>query len=157
MTDADSPDVIDRVAGLSPGSALARLRRERPDIVRYSEGAYAALLEPRDPGGVSRAERLAIALKIATINEDAALAAHYRGELASAGAAVTEDARWAAILRHVERVTGAPGTATRAHLDELAAHGLSPRDIVTISQLIALVNYQVRVLAGLRFLQGAGQ
>jgi uncharacterized protein YciW len=155
MTQADSPDLIDRLAGLPPDSELARVRRQRPEVVRHTAGAYAALLDPREVGGVSRAERLAIALRIATLNEAAELEVHYRNELETLGSAVPEDERWTAILRHVERVTRAPRSATRAHLEELAKQGLSPRDIVTISQLIAFVNYQVRVLAGLRLLRGA--
>jgi uncharacterized protein YciW len=155
MTQTDSPDTIDRVAGLAPDSALARLRRERPDVVRHSEGAYAALLDPHDPGGVSRAERHAIAARIATLNDDTALAEHYQRALAALGTGVTEDARWAAILRHVDRVAREPRTATQAHLAELGANGLTPHDIVAISQLIAFVSYQVRVLAGLRLLKGA--
>jgi uncharacterized protein YciW len=155
MTQQDAPDLIDRIAGLAPNSALAKLRRERPDVVRHSEGAYAALIEPRDPGGLSRAERLAIAARIASLNEDAALAGHYREKLAALGGRVSEDARWTAILRHVDRVTREPRTATQAHLAELTANGLTPHDIVAVSQLIAFVNYQVRVVAGLRLLKGA--
>jgi uncharacterized protein YciW len=155
MTQQPSPDVIDRIAGLAPDSALAKLRRERPDVVRHSEGAYAALIEPHVPGGVSGAERLAIAARIASLNGDEALAEHYREKLAALGERVLEDARWAAILRHVDRVTREPRTATQAHLAELAANGLTPHDIVAVSQLIAFVNYQVRVVAALRLLKGA--
>jgi uncharacterized protein YciW len=35
-------------------------------------------------------------------------------------------------------------------IDALRTQGLSARDIVTISQLIAYLSFQVRVLAGLR-------
>jgi uncharacterized protein YciW len=155
MSEEGAADLMDRIAGLAPGSPVAALRRERCDVVRYTEGAYAALFAPKETGGVSRAERLAIALRIAQLNEDRALEEHYRDALAALGGEVKEDARWAAILRHVDRVTRAPGTATKAHLGEFAAVGVGTREIVTISQLIAFVNYQVRVLAGLRLLGGA--
>jgi uncharacterized protein YciW len=60
--------------------------------------------------------------------------------------------RLAAILRHVELVTAAPGSATQADIDALRNAGLTPRDIVAITQIVALVSYQVRVVAGLRAL-----
>ena len=49
-------------------------------------------------------------------------------------------------------VATAPGSATRADLDALRDAGLTPRDIVTIAQIVAFVSYQVRVVAGLRAL-----
>ena len=60
--------------------------------------------------------------------------------------------RLAAILRHTDLLTTDPGGASRPAIDELRAHGLAARDIVTISQLIAFLSFQVRVLAGLRLL-----
>jgi uncharacterized protein YciW len=57
-----------------------------------------------------------------------------------------------AILRHTDLLTHEPGAATPEHLNDLRAVGLSPRDIVTISQLIALLSFQVRILTGLRLL-----
>ena len=43
-----------------------------------------------------------------------------------------------------------------ASLAAIADAGLSPRDIVTISQLISFASYQVRLLAGLRLLAEEG-
>jgi CMD domain protein len=160
-------DVIDAVAGIAEGSRLFELRRQKPDLVRYSEGSHAVLLAPEDPSGVSLAERATIALRIAVLDDHAALAQHYRSRLAGvggdaalvaaaergAGAAATP--RLAAIIEHVDRLTTAPESATPAHLATLQAAGLRPRDIVTISQLIAFVSYQVRLLAGLRLLAEA--
>ena len=40
-------------------------------------------------------------------------------------------------------------------LDRLLAAGLSPHAVVSLSQLIAYVNFQSRVLAGLRMLRDA--
>jgi CMD domain protein len=159
-------DVIDAVAEIAEGSALAALRAQKPDLVRYSQGSHDVLLAPDDPGGFSLAERAAVALRIAVLDEHPALAAHYRERLRAVGGAALLDAaergpepatptRLAAILDHVQRLTTAPGSATPAHLASLQAVGLAPRDIVSLSQLIAFVSYQVRLLAGLRLLAEA--
>jgi CMD domain protein len=157
-------DVIDTGAGLAPGSPLADLRRQRPDVVREAQESYEAIFEPAYDTSIGRAERAALGLRIALLNEAQELAEHYRvrldsidagGRLAAtvaSGAPAPADARLAAVLAHVDLVTRAPGTATPDDLAKLATAGLSPRDIVALSQLIALVNYQVRVAAGLRLL-----
>ena len=159
-------DVIDEAAGLPPESALAQLRRQRPDVVRHAQGSYEAVFEPADEGGIGRAERAALGLRVALLNDAGELAEHFRGMLSTldpggtlaravaldAGAA--PDARFAAMLAHADLVTRAPGTATPDHIRALAAHGLTQRDIVLLSQLVALVSYQVRVVAALRVMGG---
>lgn len=163
MTDA-AFDVMDRLAGLAPGSPLFELRRQRPDVVKHLQGSDDALFAPADDGGFSRAERAAAAFRIAILLADETLEEHYRERLAEldpsdtfvrtaeAGPAVVTDPRWAAVLAHVDRVTRNPESATRGHLDDLASVGLSPHAVVSLSQVIAFVNFQSRVLAGLRML-----
>ena len=158
-------DVMDQLAGLPPGSALAALRRERPDVVRHLQGSDDVLFSPADDGGLTRPERAAVGLRIAELLRDDALIAHYRTRLAAldpsgalastvmGGARITEG-RWDAVLAHVDLVTRGPGRATRGDIAELTAVGLSSRAIVSLSQLIAYVNFQSRVLAGLRMLKG---
>src|SRR5271170_1486261 len=85
-------DVIDAVAGIAEGSALAALRAQKPDLVRYSQGSHDVLLAPADPGGLSLAERAAVALRIAVLDDHAALAAHYRDRLRAVGGAALLDA-----------------------------------------------------------------
>lgn len=157
-------DVIDAVVGQSAGSAAAVLRRQREAFVRHSQGSHDVLIAPADPAGVSLVERAAVALRVALIERDAALVAQYRARLVAVGAdrAVVAAAeggsadrvapRLAATLDHVSLVTTAPASASRARLDALRQAGLSPRDIVTITQIVAFVSYQVRVAAGLRAL-----
>jgi CMD domain protein len=166
-------DVIDDVAGIAEGSRLFELRRQKPDLVRYSEGSHAVLLAPAAPGGLSLAERAAVALRMAVLHQADGLAAHYRARLHAVGGAalvaaaergpdtptldLPPSARVAAILYHAARLMAHPESATPAHLEALLAVGLAPRDIVTLSQLIAFVSYQVRVLAGLRVLAQEAQ
>ena len=151
-----SDDLIDTLLGLAPGDKLHALRRRRPEALRHAEGAFAELLLPADPGGISRAERALLAMRVAAREGDAALAARFRAMVVAAGGdpeAAVGDARLAALLRHADKVAADPESTTRADLDGLAALGLSARDIVAATQLVAFVPYQLRVLAGLRAMQ----
>jgi uncharacterized protein YciW len=149
-------DVIDAMLDDAPGAAV---RQQRPDFVRYSQGSYNVLIVPQNPGGLSLTERATAAWRIATLNDDAGLTAHYHALVPTATMVILSEGtalppRLATILAHVERVATAPGTAAPEHLRALEAVGLSARDIVALSQLIAFVSYQVRVLAGMRLLIG---
>lgn len=159
-------DVMDTLAGLPPGSPLAELRRQRPDVVKHLQGSDDVIFSPQDDGGLTRAERAAAALRTATLLRDAVLSEHYRarlvpldadGTLAKTveGGSRTTEPRWDAILAHVDLVTRGPGSADRKDIDNLLAAGLSSHAVVSLSQLIAYVNFQSRVLAGLRMLKGA--
>ena len=156
-------DIVDVAAGLSPLSPVVALRRQRAALVRHTQGSYDVLIMPVDPAGVSLIERAAVALRVASIERDVALLAHYRARLEALGAgrgvvaaaeggggATDVPPRLVAILDHVTVVTTAPGSASRGRLDALRDVGLAPRDIVTIVQVVAFVSYQVRVVAGLR-------
>lgn len=159
-------DVMDQLAGLKPGSPVFALRRERPDVVTHLQGSDNAIFSPADDGGLTRAERTAAALRVAELLRDEVLAQHYRARLAAldpsgaleqtvVGGANLTDARWDAILAHVDLVTRGPGATTRDDIETLTVAGLSSHAIVSLSQLIAYVNFQSRVLAGLRMLKDA--
>jgi CMD domain protein len=162
---ANATDVISKLAEITARSPLAQLRAQRPDVARYAEGSYRALLEPDDPAGVSRLERDMIALRVAALTPSRPVAGWHRARLRQIGAsdvviAAIEhfpageglSARQIAILRHVDLLTSAPGEATPEHVAALKAVGLGPRDIVTIAQLISFESFQVRVVAALRLL-----
>ena len=158
-------DLLNTILGIGEDSPLAALRARRADIASYIQASYDALLEPADEAGVSRAERGLIALRVAILDESAPLIAHYRAYLAGQGVdsalvTATEGAtlgaplslRLLAMLTHVDRLTNEPELAAPAHLAELKAQGLSDANIVTISQLISFVSFQVRTIAGLQLL-----
>ena len=159
-------DVMDALAELTPGSPVFELRRQRPDVVKHLQGSDDAIFAPTDDGGLICAERAAAALRVATLLRDPVLSEHYRTRLTAldpdgtlaktveGGARITEG-RWDAILAHVDLVTRGPGSAERKDIDNLLAAGLSSHAVVSLSQLIAYVNFQSRVLAGLRALKGA--
>ena len=164
---ADSDDVMNKLAGVAPGSALAELRAERSDVVRFTQASDDAVFRPATEAGLSRAERAAAGLRIARLLRDGALEAHYQellrpidpdGRLASSVLAKSPPAaaneRWGRILAHIDRVTLDPESSQASHIGALADAGLSPQAVVALSQVIAYVNFQARVRAGLAMLGG---
>lgn len=166
MDQPDLADVIDKVAGLNPATGVGALRRERSEILRLSQTSHRAALLPTDSGNLPHGERAALACRMARLLKDEALAAHYAGLLDSEGADPAQVAlvdphvtsaanvRTTAILRHVDLLTLSPAKATRGDVEKLMASGLTDRDVVTLTGLIAFVNYQARAVAGLRMLKG---
>lgn len=166
---ADTSDVIDHLAGITPGSKLARLRAERPVLVKATQGSHEALFEPQDLGGVSHRERDGLALRIAVLTPSPELVTWHRDRLAAQGQDTATIAafeqgpdgaglttREVALLRHADILANTPGNATPADIAALKAAGFTPRDIVTISQLIAFVSFQARLLVGLRLVGEEG-
>lgn len=159
-------DVLDQLAGVAPGSPVAELRAGRPNLTRFSQASYESLFEPGTDDGLSRREREITALRIALLTPDYRLAKWYQDRLiAESGTASTVTAitgfpagspeltrRDVAILRHTDLVTQRPTEAEPSDIEALRTAGLSTREIVTLSQLIAFVAFQVRVLATLRAL-----
>ena len=150
--------------GIAPDSRLAALRTERAAIRDHGQGAFEALVTPIDPGGVSPVERAALALRVALLEGDDALAAKFRDLLAPlATPAEMQDAqafpapdradRFSLLLRYADLVAATPERCGQADIDALTAHGLSAQDIVAVTQLVAFVPYQVRLHAGLAALR----
>ena len=128
------------------GPRVAALRAARPDFVRYTQSSYDAMVAPPEPEGLTASERVLAARRTAELSGHAALAAHYRALPATPGP------RDDAILRHAALLATSPGKATRADIEALTAAGLSATEVVTLSQIVAFVAYQVRVAAGLALL-----
>ncbi len=143
--------VIEQMVGAAPGSPLAEAMAARANLLQASQANYDAVLTPREPGGLSHRERYLLAARIARLSGDDRLAAHY----AAAGGDLPADARMAAILRHVDLVTLTPRDATQDDIATLTNAGVDTADIVRLSQVIAFVSYQVRVIAGLRLMGAA--
>lgn len=159
--------VIEALVGVEPNSALADACQARREILKLSQASYDAIITPADPGGLSHAERAALAVRMARLNADAALAAHYQERLkasgdtaalaliATPGSATDHGPRLNAIVRHIDLLTCEPKEATRADIQALKDAGLSEPDIVRLSELAAFLNYQARVIAGFRLLRSA--
>src|SRR3954469_481741 len=166
-------DIISMLAGVAPGSPAAELRAQRPEATQHAQGSYTALFDPPELVGLSKSERFAIALRVAAIHAAAEAAEHYRQRLVEAGAspeivaaAALEDAgsgsqpdpevpaRLQAILRHADLLSTHPVDATPDDLQALADAGLATVEIVVLSQIVAFVSFQVRVIAALQLIAG---
>lgn len=156
-------DAIDRIASIAEGSNLFDLRGERETILRLSQTSFVASLTPQDEGDLPKAVRVALAARMARLLRDDAAAALYDGMIGDAGADVRAladpahvppDARLAVMAARADKLTLRPETATRGDVTVLEEAGLSTRTIVSLTGLIAFVNYQLRVAAGLRAFEG---
>ncbi len=158
------PDVIDAAAGVGAGSPLSALRALRPDLAAYMQASCDAVVLPVEPGGLPHDLRIALACRIALQNADRPLTVHYRsmlekkldsellGRIADGDAPPPELTRIGALVKHSDLLSMHPRDASRGDIEALTAAGISDADIVRLSELVALVSFQVRVIAGLRAL-----
>jgi uncharacterized protein YciW len=159
--------LIESLAGVSRDSPLGEALQARAEILRLSEAAHDAVLVPRDPGGLSHALRAALAARMCRHVGNDKLAKHYDGYLAHLGdpdvaplarpSGSSGDPLLDAMARHADLLTLAPRDATRADIAALKAAGVSEPDIVRLAELAAFVNYQLRVIAGLKLLKGTAR
>ena len=199
MTEA--PDVIDDIVGIAPGSRLDQLRAERPQARKNAQASHDALFASADTGGMSQAERFAVASFVAGLHEHRRLHAFYAARLLRNGNAAlvravdgaisagrtrgpygayppgplsAEDepgiafvmpsasrdvieARLAAALEHAHRLVFHPRDASPEALRALLEAGWTTTGVVTLSQLVAFLSFQIRVVAGLSVLADEGE
>ena len=151
--------VVAKAAGLTSDSPLKGALTLRSDILELTENSHEASLRPIQPGNLTHAERAGLACRMAKRNDEPVLARHYETLFGVGSQAVAntkfdggDDARLKAIIRHTDLVTTNPKEATADDITGLRSAGLDDADIVRLSELIAFVSYQVRVVAGLRLM-----
>jgi uncharacterized protein YciW len=66
-----------------------------------------------------------------------------------------DDRRLNALLCHTDLVAARTEDADSGDIEALKQAGISEADIVRLSELIAFVSYQLRVVAGLRLLEAS--
>jgi len=168
-------DIINNLAAATP--EIEELRNARPDALHNAQASFSALLEPEDPGNFSYAERYAVAAFTATLFGEEKAADFYSDLLAdeadeeliaavraaSARGALTGPyhdgefalgARLAAAFSWAHLVAFHPKDASPQALGNLDAAGWSATEIVSLSQLVAFLAFQVRVVHGLRVMAG---
>ncbi|MEI2265246.1 CMD domain-containing protein [Erwinia sp. CGal63] len=158
-------DAIDKAAGLAPDEALFNARRFRPEFVQGAEQCRLSVLQPANEQGLAKELRVALACRMATLNNDAALTADYETQLAAlkpaeallaiAAGETSLAEPLATIVRHVDLVTLTPSEAEADDIRKLEKAGLDNPQIVALSELIAFVNFQTRVAAGLRLMRSS--
>lgn len=169
MQSSPADDVVDRAAGLADGSATHTLRHARDKVAVATQGSHDALFDAALPG-LTLGERLLVARYACRLTPAPELGAHYGARLADTPVdaaalqavqhgdpATLSDARLRAILTFTRTLIERPIDGDRDALLRLPAAGLSTPDVVTLSQLIAFLSYQTRLVAGLRALREASQ
>ena len=162
-----STDVVDRIAGLAPGSATYATRHKRAKVAAATQRSYDVLFDPALPD-LSLADRLCVALYACTLSKASALAAHYAQQLASIGLDRTvidpiaqgsldeidsQSPRLRAMLNFTRTLIEAPIEGDKAALERLGHAGIATPAVVALAQLIAFLSYQIRLTAGLHALQ----
>lgn len=195
-----TPDIIDTLAGIKPGSALDAIRARRLQARDNAQKSYLFLFEPIDAGDFSLLERAAVAAFVTGLHGESPVATFYRDKLAAnaSGAALLEaieveiargktsgpygsfpagplsventagliyrvsaasksvlGARLVAAFEHAHLLVFRPRDAASTDMKALLAAGWSNSGIVTFSQLVAFLSFQVRVVSGLRTLAAA--
>ncbi|AXV76721.1 MULTISPECIES: acyl-CoA thioesterase/BAAT N-terminal domain-containing protein [Ralstonia solanacearum species complex] len=167
MESTPANDIVDQAAGLADGSAIHTLRHARDKVAVATQGSHDALFDAALPG-LTLGERLLVALYACRLTPAPELSAHYRARLAETPVdaaalqavdhgdpATLADTRLRAILAFTRTLIERPIDGDRDALLRLPAAGLATPDVVTLSQLIAFLSYQTRLVAGLRALREA--
>lgn len=131
---------------------------DRPESLAFYEAGLA-------DAGATEAFRAALKAEIAIATVEGPYGDYPPGPLTAENAAgpvyrVSDDGRrllgerLASALEHVHMLVFHPRDSAPPSLAALLAAGWSTTDIVTLSQLVAFLSYQIRVVAGLRVLAG---
>src|SRR6266700_1878907 len=146
-------DIIDTLAGIEPGSALDAIRAKRVQARDNAQKSYLSLVEAINaeiargktsgpygayPAGPLSVENTAGLIYRVSVERKSALGA-----------------RLVVALEHAHLLVFRPRDAASTDMKALLAAGWSNTGIVTLSQLVAFLSFQVRVVSGLRTLAAA--
>lgn len=165
MSQLSRNDIVIGQADVAGDGPVRTALEGRADIMEMTQATHDAALKPLNPGGLSHGERAALAARIARLNADRDLAAHYQAllEEADPGADVAAMAdptykgrgsgRLSALMAYSDLISVRPRDTTPADVEALKAAGISDADIVRVSELNAFLAYQIRVIAGLKLMK----
>jgi uncharacterized protein YciW len=146
MTQSNHPGLhgLEGSAGIEAAVAM------RPKTFDALDAVFESYFHaPEDAAALPNIDRLFCAWKAASLIPHEGLAATYSAELKP----TLNDTRKQAMEHHVTRLVREPAAMTQTDLAPLTASGLTLRQIVELSQIVAFVTYQARVLHGLRMWQ----
>lgn len=147
------PDLLDQLADIPADSVLATARATRDAATRHTQGSYQALFEDFDSSELVLAERLELARLTAQVHGDRVLLEHYTRRLEQT-AGIETSVRWKAGVAHTEVLASTPLQIGAPAQQALVEAGWSVTAIVTLSQIVAFVSYQSRLLSGFRLILG---
>lgn len=145
-----SGDLLQQLTDIVQNSALAAARTVRSAATVHTQGSYDVLFNSRSNADFTLNARLIIAQQVAHWHDEPRLAEHY----ATRQTGTRSETICQSALVHAERLTFSPAAARSAHLRELELPGWTTEAIVTLSQLVAFVSFQSRLLRGFRLLGG---
>ncbi|PWC15242.1 alkylhydroperoxidase domain protein [Brenneria corticis] len=146
-------DVLDALAEITPDSELAAARKTREAATRHIQGSYEAIFAAGEEEALPLSLRFWLAEKVSGWHQDEQLQRFYAARAAETGEPPSTPARQLA-LAHAELLTRSPINAEAPQLRALEQAGWSADDIVTLSQLVAFVSFQSRLLRGYRLIAG---
>jgi CMD domain protein len=162
---AQTTDVIDRILGIGEAGPVAEIRRQKPLLAEQLQAYYQSIFDPTavSARALSVADRAVVAVRVASFTRSEAVAAWYAELAAENGVSAetiarardiatpwTEDNALGAAIRHADLLTTRPSDSRQSDLQALKDAGLTPAGILSLSQTIAFVSYQLRLIAGLR-------
>ncbi len=162
-----STDVINAILGVDEKSPLVALRNRKPNLVAELQDYYNSIFQPtaESAAALSLPDRYVVAVRAASFTGSEAVANWYANLAAHAGVSDeliasardvtipwTGDAALDAAIRHTDLLTTHPRDARPEDLQALKDAGFTPAGIVSLAQTVAFVNYQLRLVAGLRAL-----
>jgi len=165
LSPATTADVVYRILGVTDQGPIAELRNQKPEQIEELQAYYLAIFDPEEASAPAfpLADRYLVAVRVASHTHSIAVANWYADLAAEAGIANKGIARarnvnevWddstplGAAIRHADLLTTRPSAAQPADLQALKKAGYTPAGIVSLSQTIAFVSYQLRFIAGLR-------
>jgi uncharacterized protein YciW len=158
-------DVVNAILQVSDGSPIAALRNQKPELAKQLQDYYLALFEPdlESAAAFPLQDRYLVAVRVsahtgsrdvvhwyANLAREAGVPEDLLARVENVEIAWTEETPLGAAIRHTDRVTKNPSQSEAAHLQLLKDAGYTPAGILSLAQTIAFVNYQLRLIAGLR-------
>jgi uncharacterized protein YciW len=150
-------------AGITSQSSLSSVVAARENIIELTQAAEVAVLKPKDYGPFGHDLRAALAARVATSAGDETLAAYYLTDAGAYSALAISDAsedliasnqQLPVILAFVDKVANQTRAVSAEDISGLQTAGISDPDIVRLCELVAFLAYQIRVISGLKLIQG---
>lgn len=154
-------DLIDSVLGLDPKSSTYVARHFREKVLQGTQASYEALFSP--DLNLALPIRWVVAVYASQLMQATELHQHYLDQalqinaptewleaVAQDNPGVVIDPIVQAILVFTRTLTLKPIEGDKAALQQLAQSGLPTADCIALSQLIAFLSYQARLVTGLK-------
>ena len=151
---------IPNQAGLTPDSALSGAVSTRGNIISMTQVAEEAVLRPKQIGAFPHDLRAALAARVARLAGDEALATYYVADaghceaLSVPGEPSKQHGEMAAVLSFVDKVANQTSEVAAEDISALKQAGVADADIVRLCELVAFLAFQIRVISGLRLMNG---